>query len=83
MHIQWGEYLQKLAEDGVQVGETEDEAVIEQTGERVVSLFLSRVVNGQWRSVPIAYESLTDPVPRRKQRRIANQLALPPKKYVF
>ncbi len=80
--IRWGDYLQKLKEDGVTLESCEEEGLTD-SGERIVSQFLQRVVRGRYLYCPVEFTSLTDPVPRRKQRQIANQLRLSVEKYVF
>lgn len=80
--ITWREYLDLLRKDGVSVAESEDEALSDD-GERVISRFLVRVVDGEVLTSPAEFASLSSAVPRMEQRRIANRLRLPPEKYIF
>lgn len=80
--IRWGTCLDKLRHDGVTLETCEEEALTD-TGERITTQFLQRVVQGRYLACPVVITSLTDPVPRRQQRQIANLLRLPVEKYVF
>ena len=66
-----------LEEDGVSRGESEN-AAISETGERVYSKFLVR--GEYW--VEIDFSDLTDRVPRRTIRQVANRLRPPFDRYI-
>ena len=78
----WGSYLRRLAEDGVRLGECEEEAVRDD-GQRVTTKFLERVKDGYQLHIPIKFDDLSETVPWYKRRQIANALRLPAEKYIF
>lgn len=80
--IRWGRFLERLREDSVTLNTVEHEGITEDD-ERITTRFLSRVVDGRYLYCEVDFESLDDPVPRRKQRQIANLLRLPPEKHHF
>lgn len=80
--ILWKDFLRKLQEDGVVLGEVEHE-LLDESGERVTAKVLTRRLHGKLLWIEIGFQTLDDRVPRRTQRQIANRLRLPPERYVF
>jgi hypothetical protein len=81
--IVWKDYLAMLAEDGVLLGQAEEQALTDQ-GERVVAYFLSRHLDQRLLHIPLPVTPAPDAtVPSYLQRQIAVALRLPPEKYIF
>lgn len=81
--VVWRDYLRMLKEDGVQVVESEEEAVTED-GERIIACTLIRQVEGRLLSYVVPVEvSMAERVPRLVKRQAPVALRLPPEKYIF
>jgi len=80
----WRQFLAKLETDGVTLGQCEEEA-IDPDGNRIISHFLLRHVEGKtlWMVIPYDVDSKDDPVPWYVVRQVTNTLRLDPQKYIF
>lgn len=79
----WRDYLRMLAEDGVTLDESEDEAITAD-GERIIAYMLVREFEGRWLYYVLPGEVREDDrVPRSVLRQAPNVLRLPPERYIF
>ncbi len=81
--LTWRDYLEMLREDGVELVESEEEAVTED-GRRIISYTLTRWVEGRLLYYVVPGEVRKDePVPWLVRRQAPVALKLPPEKYIF